>query len=98
MSEDKVESEVPVSKPYILEYATADTDLRYPTATNALYANINYNEEGDIAGPITFDSMETIDKVTGVSIMYDSLLDCPEEKGETYTFELSVFCNPNILG
>jgi hypothetical protein len=101
-NEDGTTSEIEVNVPEVIEFATPDADLNYPSATTALYANIEINEEGEIIAPITFDNENNIDKVTGVKIMYDSGLECDLE-GEVdgrlpnYIFELSVFCNPNIL-
>jgi hypothetical protein len=75
--------------------------LTWPSDTTALYANLELNEEGEIIAPISFDTEENIDRVTGVKIMYDSERECTEDNDEkkynTYTFELSIFCNEYIF-
>jgi len=79
--------------------------LTWPSDTTALYANLELNEDGELIAPISFDTEENIDRVTGVKIMYDSERECTEDHDEskesnkhnTYTFELSIFCNPNIF-
>jgi len=45
---------------------------------------MEYNEAGELISPITFDTDENIDKVTGVKIMYDSERQCFEDQSDEY--------------
>lgn len=99
--EDGVETEVEVEDLYILEFAEEDTDLSYPTTTTTLYANLELSETGELLAPITWDAEDEVDKVSGVMLMYDSMVECTEDDPEnatTYKFELSIFCNKHIKG
>jgi hypothetical protein len=100
-NEDGSTSEVEVNVPDVIEFASEGADLSFPSETTALYANIVTNEEGEIIEPISFDDENTIDRVTGVKVMYDSGVECDLEgevdgKLPNYIFELSIFCNSSI--